>query len=79
MRAIYALGERPSGFWPRTYRRPPAADPSPKPQLAETGATVHQIATWTGHITLEEIEHYTKEANRRAAARGEQKRKPVNR
>lgn len=48
--------------------------------LAEAGATVHQIAAWTGHITLEEVEHYTREANRRAAVRGrEQKGKAVNR
>lgn len=49
-------------------------------ELAEAGATVHQIAAWTGHITLEEVEHYTREANRRAAVRGtEQTQKPVNR
>lgn len=48
--------------------------------LAEAGATVHQIAAWTGHITLEEVEHYTREANRRAAVRGrEQTGKAVNR
>ncbi|RJE81299.1 tyrosine-type recombinase/integrase [Paracoccus sp. JM45] len=48
--------------------------------LAEAGATVHQIAAWTGHITLEEVEHYTREANRRAAVRGrEQTVKAVNR
>lgn len=48
--------------------------------LAEAGATVHQIAAWTGHITLEEVEHYTREANRRAAVRGpERKAKTVNR
>ncbi|MCE8458575.1 tyrosine-type recombinase/integrase [Rhodovulum sulfidophilum] len=47
--------------------------------LAEAGATVHQIAAWTGHITLEEVEHYTREASRRAAVRGEQMKKPVNR
>lgn len=28
--------------------------------LAEAGATVHQIMAWTGHITLEEVEHYTR-------------------
>lgn len=39
-------------------------------KLAEAGGTVHQIAAWTGHITLEEIEHYTAEVNRRAAVRG---------
>lgn len=48
--------------------------------LAEAGATPHQIMAWTGHITLEEVEHYTREANRRAAVRGrEQKGKAVNR
>ncbi|RJE84001.1 hypothetical protein D3P04_13360 [Paracoccus onubensis] len=48
--------------------------------LAEAGATVHQIAAWTGHITLEEVEHYTREADRRAAVRGsEQNGKAVNR
>lgn len=47
--------------------------------LAEAGATVHQIAAWTGHITLEEVEHYTREANRRAAVRGvEQSEKTGN-
>ncbi|PTW46064.1 tyrosine-type recombinase/integrase [Rhodovulum kholense] len=46
--------------------------------LAEAGATVHQIAAWTGHIALEEVEHYTREASRRAAVRGEQKKKHVN-
>lgn len=49
-------------------------------KLAEAGGTVHQIAAWTGHITLEEVEHYTAEANRRAAVRGrERKEKVVNR
>lgn len=48
--------------------------------LAEAGATVHQIAAWTGHITLEEVEHYTREADRRAAVRGmERNKKTVNR
>ena len=31
--------------------------------LAERGATLHQIAAWSGHETLKEIEHYTKKAN----------------
>lgn len=48
--------------------------------LAEAGATVHQIAAWTGHITLEEVEHYTREADRRAAVRGRERNgKAVNR
>ncbi len=39
-------------------------------KLAEAGGAVHQIAAWTGHITREEIEHYTAEVNRRPAVRG---------
>jgi integrase len=31
--------------------------------LAERGATLHQIAAWSGHETLKEIERYTKRAN----------------
>ena len=31
--------------------------------LAERGATLHQIAAWSGHETLKEIERYTKKAN----------------
>lgn len=38
--------------------------------LAEAGATVHQIASWTGHITLSEVERYTREADRRRAVMG---------
>lgn len=38
--------------------------------LAEAGATVHQIAAWTGHKTLKEIENYTKKAERRRAVMG---------
>jgi integrase/recombinase XerD len=38
--------------------------------LADNGATTHQIAAWTGHASLKEIEHYTKEADRRKAVRG---------
>lgn len=41
--------------------------------LAEAGSTVHQIAAWTGHVTLEEVEHYTREADRRAAVRGKER------
>ena len=35
--------------------------------LAEAGASTHQIAAWTGHATLKEVEHYTREASRRSA------------
>lgn len=38
--------------------------------LAEGGATTHQIAAWTGHATLQEVEHYTREADRRRAVMG---------
>lgn len=38
--------------------------------LAEGGATTHQIAAWTGHASLKEVEHYTKEADRRRAVTG---------
>jgi site-specific recombinase XerD len=34
-------------------------------KLAEAGASVHEIAAWTGHITLKEIENYTREASKR--------------
>ncbi|WOI56723.1 hypothetical protein [Palleronia sp. LCG004] len=32
---------------------------------AERGANIHQIAAWSGHETLKEIERYTKRAERR--------------
>lgn len=35
--------------------------------LAEAGASVHQIAAWGGHLTLAEVEHYTRKADRRRA------------
>lgn len=38
--------------------------------LAESGATPHQIAAWTGHVTLKEVERYTKKADRRRAVMG---------
>lgn len=44
--------------------------------LAEAGATPHQIAAWTGHTTLSEVERYTRKADRRRAVMGtEQDRK----
>ena len=33
--------------------------------LAEAGATVHQIAAWTGHESLSEVQRYSKAADRR--------------
>ncbi|MGR3481635.1 tyrosine-type recombinase/integrase [Salipiger marinus] len=38
--------------------------------LAEAGATPHQIGAWTGHHTLQEVEHYTRKADRRRAVMG---------
>jgi integrase len=37
-------------------------------QLAEEGATPHEIMAVTGHRTLEEVERYTKQANRKRSA-----------
>jgi integrase len=38
-------------------------------RLAEAGATVHQIAAISGHVTLREVERYTKAADREKLAR----------
>lgn len=38
--------------------------------LAEGGATPHQIGAWTGHASLKEVEHYTRESDRRRAVIG---------
>lgn len=44
--------------------------------LAELGATTHQIAAWTGHDSLSEVDRYSKKANRKKIlARTEQKQK----
>lgn len=37
-------------------------------RLADTGATPHEIMSVSGHATLEEVERYTKAANRRRLA-----------
>lgn len=39
-------------------------------ELAESGATSHQIGAWTGHESLAEIAHYTQAAERRRAVMG---------
>lgn len=39
-------------------------------QLAEFGATPHQIGAWTGHHTLQEVDLYTRKADRRRAVMG---------
>lgn len=33
--------------------------------LAERGASTHQIAAWTGHESLSEVEHYSRAANKK--------------
>lgn len=38
--------------------------------LAQGGATASQIAAWTGHKTLAEVEHYTREYDRMRAVMG---------
>ena len=38
--------------------------------LAEAGATPHQLAAWTGHRSLSEVERYTRRADRRRAVMG---------
>ncbi len=38
-------------------------------RLAEMGCSVHQIASITGHVTLKEVERYTKAADRKRMAR----------
>ena len=45
--------------------------------LAESGATTHQIASWTGHATLKEVEEYTRAADRYRAAIGTEKEPQV--
>jgi len=38
--------------------------------LAEAGASTHQIGAWTGHESLKEIEHYSRQANRKKLLSG---------
>ncbi len=38
-------------------------------RLAEAGCTVHQIASVTGHVSLKEVERYTRAANKKNLAR----------
>jgi len=38
-------------------------------RLAEAGCTVHEIAAITGHVTLREVERYTKQVDRARLAR----------
>jgi integrase len=38
-------------------------------QLADRGCSAHQIAAWSGHMTLKEVERYTRAADQRRLAR----------
>ncbi len=70
-----ADGARDAGLADRTGRTRKARLTA----LADGGATAHQIAAWSGHLTLAEVEHYTRSADRRRAMRGtEQDQNSVN-
>lgn len=45
--------------------------------LAESGATPHQIGAWTGHHTLQEVELYTRKADRKRAVMGTEQEENV--
>jgi integrase len=48
--------------------------------MAEKGASAHEIAAWTGHASLKEVSHYTRDADRKVILGGtEQKRNRGNR
>jgi integrase len=38
-------------------------------RLADAGCSAHEIAAWSGHLTLKEVERYTKAANQKRLAR----------
>jgi integrase len=38
-------------------------------RLAEEGCSAHEIAAWTGHLTLKEVERYTRAADQARLAR----------
>ncbi len=42
----------------------------------DSGWTPHQIGAWTGHESLQEIAHYTRDANKKALITGKQTGKP---
>jgi integrase len=39
-------------------------------RLADAGYSVHEIASWSGHMSLKEVERYTKSFNQKRLARG---------
>ena len=47
--------------------------------LAETGATASQIGAWTGHQSLSEVSHYTRQADQKGILGAEREQNTVNR
>ena len=45
-------------------------------RLADKGCSAHQIAAWSGHMTLKEVERYTRAANQKRLARSAIARQP---
>jgi hypothetical protein len=41
----------------------------PAAPSSDAGYSVHEIAAWSGHMTLKEVERYTKGANQKRLAR----------
>lgn len=47
--------------------------------LAENGATTHQIGAWTGHESLAEVAHYTKNASKKRLLEGPKQEQKLSR
>lgn len=47
--------------------------------LAEAGATASQIGAWTGHVSLQEVAHYTRQADQKGILGGKRERQMGNR
>lgn len=47
--------------------------------LAEAGATASQIGAWTGHVSLQEVAHYTRQADQKGILGGKRERNFGNR
>ena len=47
--------------------------------LAENGATTHQIGAWTGHESLAEVAHYTKNASKKRLLEGPKQERKLSR
>lgn len=47
--------------------------------LAEAGATASQIGAWTGHLSLQEVAHYTRQADQKGILGGKRERRMGNR